>query len=413
MLPSDEPRFAPGSEVTLFLSLAAIAVAVVTGAWVWLHQRRAARPVVGPLEPLERELGTLRAEVARLSAEQAVLSGFLAGLPVFAQELRYVKNERQIPATLVDALVRTLEPQQVVVLMRRRRGVSDGSGARFVVAAAHPPDGGIWAGLEVTMDTEPSTSGTEVLRATGLPFGPRAVAVPMVLETQLTGLIAVVPSVPRPGVRLVVEAVAGVGALALHEAAGRQRLRAAAHIDELTRLFNRRYVARILSEEIIKARETNRPLSVLLFDVDSFKLYNDQNGHLEGDILLRLLAQLVRENVRGTDVVGRFGGEEFLLVLPATSTTEALGVAEKLRLLVAAHPFPGRAKQPKGVLSISGGVATCPLHGATVSALLRAADAALYSAKRAGRNRMIEAEPSLDHEEAARVAFEETWEDGR
>ncbi len=119
----------------------------------------------------------------------------------------------------------------------------------------------------------------------------------------------------------------------------------------------------------------------------------------------------MRDNVRATDIVGRFGGEEFLLILPGTSTTEALGVAEKLRLLVSSHPFPGRANQPNGVLSISGGVATYPLHGATASALLRAADAALYVAKRSGRNRMMEAEPSLDREEAALVPFEEAWED--
>ena len=174
------------------------------------------------------------------------------------------------------------------------------------------------------MDTEPTASGDEILRATGLPMGEGAVAVPMVLETQLAGLIALVPTDARPGVRLVVEAVAGVGALALHEAAGRQRLRAAAHVDELTRLFNKRYVGRALSEEIVKAAETNSPLSVLLFDVDFFKNYNDVNGHLDGDILLRLLAQLVRENVRATDIVGRFGGEEFLLVLPNTSRQQRL-----------------------------------------------------------------------------------------
>ena len=392
--------------------LAGVVLAVAAAWWLWARHRTTTAPAAAQWKA-DREIASLRSEIARLAAEQRVLSGFLAGLPVFAQELRYVTNERQIPATLVDALVRTLAPQQVVVLMRRRRGVTDGRGARFVVTAAHPPDGRIWPGLEVTMDTEPSASGKEVLQATGLPMGEGAVAVPMVLETQLAGLLAVVPTDPRPGVRLVVEAVAGVGALALHEAAGRQRLRAAAHVDELTHLFNKRYVGKVLSEEILKARETGSPVSVLLFDVDSFKNYNDVNGHLDGDILLRLLAQLVRENVRGTDIVGRFGGEEFLLVLPATSTAEAMGVAEKLRHLVAAHPFPGHASQPGGILSISGGVATHGLHGTTTSALVRAADAALYAAKRSGRNRMLEAEPSLDRDDGPAVPFEEAWEDDR
>jgi diguanylate cyclase (GGDEF)-like protein len=150
---------------------------------------------------------------------------------------------------------------------------------------------------------------------------------------------------------------------------------------------------------------------VILFDIDHFKQYNDTNGHLAGDILLRLLAQLVQENLRATDTVGRFGGEEFLVVLPGTSVSEAFLVADKLRALVADQEFPARERQPGGRLSISGGVAVYPTHGEAMWALVRAADEALYAAKRAGRNCVWLSTLDLGETEADEAKLEEEWDE--
>jgi diguanylate cyclase (GGDEF)-like protein len=132
-------------------------------------------------------------------------------------------------------------------------------------------------------------------------------------------------------------------------------------------------------------------LSVFLFDIDNFKNYNDTNGHLAGDRLLQELAGLVQESVRKEDVFGRFGGEEFLLVMPHTSERQGLAAAEKIRRLIAERAFPYADRQPMGHLSVSGGVAAYPAHGVDAASLVHAADAALYEAKRRGRDRVLPA----------------------
>jgi diguanylate cyclase (GGDEF)-like protein len=132
-------------------------------------------------------------------------------------------------------------------------------------------------------------------------------------------------------------------------------------------------------------------LSVFLFDIDNFKNYNDSNGHLAGDKLLQELAGLVNDAVRKDDIFGRFGGEEFLLIMPHTNAYQALQAAEKIRGRLASHRFAFAERQPLKLVSISGGVAEYPLHGLDAAGLLHAADEALYDAKRSGRNRVLPA----------------------
>jgi diguanylate cyclase (GGDEF)-like protein len=131
---------------------------------------------------------------------------------------------------------------------------------------------------------------------------------------------------------------------------------------------------------------------VFLFDIDNFKNYNDTNGHLAGDKLLQELAGLVNQSVSKDDIFGRFGGEEFLVVLPQANATQALAAAERIRSLLANHPFPFAEKQPLGCISVSGGVAEYPFHGLDAAGLLHASDEALYKAKRSGRNRVLRAD---------------------
>lgn len=187
-------------------------------------------------------------------------------------------------------------------------------------------------------------------------------------------------------------------------------MRTTAQVDELTRVFNKSHIARTLSEAVARAERERRPLSVFLFDIDLFKRYNDVNGHLAGDILLRLLAQVVHDNVRAADLVGRFGGEEFLVVLPDTPLAEACHVAEKLRTLIADQEFPARESQPQGRVTISGGVAELAGHSGSASSLLRAADEALYTAKREGRNRIVAANAEAPQKERGDAVLEEEWD---
>jgi diguanylate cyclase (GGDEF)-like protein len=363
---------------------------------------------------LDQQLERLSEAVARLEAEKSLLSGFLGVLPALAHELRYAATDRQITATLLDTLVSTIEPRAAVVLMRRRQLVPEAQGrTRFAVAATVPPDSAAHVGLEVVLAADghdPATYDGECVQRAGLPLPAPLLTAPLILETEVVGLIALTPSELNRDVPLVLQAVADVGALALHEAATRRRIRTTAQVDELTRVFNKSHIAHTLSETVARAEREQRPLSILLFDIDLFKRYNDVNGHLAGDILLRLLAQLVHDNVRATDVVGRFGGEEFLVVLPETTLAEACHVAEKLRTLIAEQEFPARESQPQGRVTISGGVAELAGHSGSASVLLRAADEALYTAKREGRNRIVLARVDSASLTGGDVVLEEEWD---
>ncbi|HSF04855.1 MAG TPA: GGDEF domain-containing protein, partial [Methylomirabilota bacterium] len=171
-------------------------------------------------------------------------------------------------------------------------------------------------------------------------------------------------------------------------------MKVTASLDGLTGIFNKRHLAHRLEEEIHRARDGASPLSVFLFDVDNFKQYNDRNGHVAGDRLLLDLARLVHDRVRHDCLFGRYGGEEFLIIFPGTSRPQALAAAENVRQAIAGHQFPFGSGQPLGIVTISGGVAECPLDGSDMASLVRAADEALYRAKHAGRNRVLAYEPT-------------------
>jgi diguanylate cyclase (GGDEF)-like protein len=158
--------------------------------------------------------------------------------------------------------------------------------------------------------------------------------------------------------------------------------------DELTGLANRRAFDARLSEEMRRARRYNRPLALIMADIDHFKHYNDIHGHPQGDVLLRELADLVKKMVRETDFVARYGGEEFVVILPETDKVGALTLAEKVRAAVAAYPFPLAESQPGGHLTISLGVSAFPEDLSEPEDLVQRADQALYQAKRTGRNRV-------------------------
>jgi len=164
-----------------------------------------------------------------------------------------------------------------------------------------------------------------------------------------------------------------------------------ASTDGLTELYNHRTFQERLAQEVDRANRYRRPLSLLMIDVDNFKIYNDTYGHPQGDMVLRELARLLRGASRTSDIVARYGGEEFALILSETDYVSAQSIGQRLREQVEQHTFPGEACLPTGALTISVGVATHTSSG-TKADLVKSADGALYSAKRAGRNRVCVAE---------------------
>ncbi|HUO92502.1 MAG TPA: diguanylate cyclase, partial [Rhizomicrobium sp.] len=159
--------------------------------------------------------------------------------------------------------------------------------------------------------------------------------------------------------------------------------------DQLTGLHNRRYMARHLDTLISDAHKSGKPLAFLIMDIDNFRDVNNNNGHDIGDEVLKEFAGRIAENVRGIDLACRFGGEEFVVVMPDTDMELAGTVAERLRRSVEAAPFTVSRPPNKLNITVSIGIAGSDGESDSSDALLRRADKALYRAKHEGRNRVI------------------------
>lgn len=168
-----------------------------------------------------------------------------------------------------------------------------------------------------------------------------------------------------------------------------ERLRQLAITDGLTALFNHRYFKEHLEQELYRASRHHSEVSLIMIDIDYFKRYNDTFGHPAGDVLLRAVARILKENIRKIDIAARYGGEEFALVLGETNKTAASMVAEKMRRMVETSPFEGLPAHNNGHITISLGIATFPLDATNPNDLIAMADQRLYQAKQRGRNQVV------------------------
>jgi len=157
--------------------------------------------------------------------------------------------------------------------------------------------------------------------------------------------------------------------------------------DGLTQLYNKRYLLEVLEKEMSRAKRYERPLSVIMIDIDFFKKINDRYGHIAGDAVLKELGNLLSKRIRKEEIVTRYGGEEFLVLLPETTIKGALSMAESIRSMVDSHVFPFEDQHLH--ITISAGVAEYdPEKQNNPSELVKAADVNLYKAKHNGRNRV-------------------------
>ncbi|BCR05438.1 hypothetical protein DESUT3_25070 [Desulfuromonas versatilis] len=226
------------------------------------------------------------------------------------------------------------------------------------------------------------------------------VAAPLAVKGRLAGVLNLhkptTQGFSEKELRLI-QAIANQAAIAIDNAQLYEKTRNQSNTDELTQLANRRQFQVILKREQAQARRYSSNFSLIMIDIDHFKKYNDFHGHLQGDLVLKRVADLLLQNTRGIDLVARFGGEEFIILLPKTSGEGAVAAAEKLRLCVAEDPFPGAEhSQPGGQLTLSLGVAEFPSHTKDVYELIDLADRALYMAKESGRNRTVVWKPRQD-----------------
>jgi diguanylate cyclase (GGDEF)-like protein len=188
----------------------------------------------------------------------------------------------------------------------------------------------------------------------------------------------------------------------------REALRSQSIRDPLTGLYNRRYLDETLEREVRRAGRSDHAVSILMLDIDHFKRFNDTNGHDAGDTVLRETSTLISASIRSEDIACRFGGEEFVVVLPTATVEVAQARAERLRLRL--HDLsPLHQGRPLGRVTASIGVAEFPRHGLTPKDLLTAADAALYQAKNGGRDLVVVAPPLSPQETGSSSSLDGNW----
>ncbi|MBP7633035.1 diguanylate cyclase, partial [Candidatus Ozemobacteraceae bacterium] len=202
-------------------------------------------------------------------------------------------------------------------------------------------------------------------------------SVPLKVKDRVTGVVNIVNKMSEEGFspddQRLMEALAHQAAMAVEHA----RLYELAITDGLTKLFIHRYFQARLDEEIMRAKRYHTTVSLILFDIDHFKKFNDTYGHQQGDIVLIESAKLIKQAVRDTiDIPARYGGEEFAIILPETDAKGAQLVAERLRKTVEAYDYPGQGKALKVTISL--GIASFPDHASTKPVLIKKADIALY-----------------------------------
>jgi diguanylate cyclase (GGDEF)-like protein len=157
--------------------------------------------------------------------------------------------------------------------------------------------------------------------------------------------------------------------------------------DGLTGLYNHRYFKEALTVEVLRCNRHDRGFSLIFLDVDHFKVYNDVNGHPNGDLALQSLGHLIGSRLRGSDILCRYGGEEFAIILPEITHELSCNIGEEIRQQIENHAFDCEESQPGGRLTISLGIATYGRDGKDGSTLMEVVDKRLYKAKADGRNR--------------------------
>lgn len=221
---------------------------------------------------------------------------------------------------------------------------------------------------------------------------PSWLGVPLIIEEDLIGILAVAcyqPHAYDENDQSLLEQIAQQAALSIKNARHHMEVERQAKLDSLTQVYNHGYFIEVLYREAKKAKEKDTPLSLIMLDIDHFKQYNDTYGHVVGDQVLKLTVQAMKEHIKSTDAVGRWGGEEFGIALPNANIEQAEMVAQRIRKTLAELPLYDTQGDPIPKPTVSQGIATLPDHTQDTDELIIIADRALYRAKEKGRDQVL------------------------
>jgi diguanylate cyclase (GGDEF)-like protein len=346
--------------------------------------------------------------VRRAESAQSIsrdLERSLSELPEIAQRLSATRNLREIPNCALELVQEVFDAQYAIFYKCDRTGlvaVATQGDSEFAVGHRLEQEEGVagWTAVkQLPLTPEEIEFESGVVRgrnlAKGTPEAGFSMSLPVIRGHQTIGVILVGPCERMlPRAIDLGRTIALMTSVAITSTVVFREQEQLAQTDGLTGLLNKSRILHCVESAIAGEERSCRTLSVFLFDIDHFKHYNDTNGHLPGDQLLKAVSDLLQSCLREGEHVGRYGGEEFLLVLADVEKEEALKAAERIREKISSHPFAHGKKQPLGRLSVSGGVANWPTDGPDVKSLISRADEALYQAKHAGRDRVFAYTPS-------------------
>ncbi|MFC1602575.1 diguanylate cyclase [Pseudomonadota bacterium] len=218
------------------------------------------------------------------------------------------------------------------------------------------------------------------------------IAIPLIVERTTIGILYVDDFIARDFSKrdeAILTLLGTQAAIAIEKMQLFEKAKRLAITDGLTGLYNHRYFVKQLRDELLRAKRYTHELSVLIIDIDHFKNYNDTNGHLQGNEAIKIVTRVMKDVTRTMDVLSRYGGEEFAVILPETNKQQALQTAIRICKSVEEEKVLGEEKQPLKKLTISVGVAVYPEDATHGAALIECADQGLYQAKHEGRNRVV------------------------
>ena len=322
-------------------------------------------------------------------------------IPEIAQRLSGVRELTEIPEHALDLVQEIFEPSYAV-FYRVSRGnlvaVSCRGPSEFTVGHQLKAGEGIvgWTAIkQLPITPNDALREDAVVKQRNLdrcmPQQGFSLTLPVVSGERTLGVILVGPATRTlPQAREIGRTIALITAISITSAMMLRKEQLLTKTDGLTGLLNRTSIYQRLVD-LISSDDRPAQLSILLLDIDHFKHYNDTHGALPGDELLKQMGKLLSETSRTNEHVGRYGADEFLILVENASRQEALEAAERIRRAVEEAPFEHRVSQPGGRVTVSGGVASWPADGPDVDSLIRAAADALYTAKRGGPNRAVAA----------------------
>ena len=340
---------------------------------------------------LQTELSALNKEVSLMSETDDLLQSCLSSDEAYKIIIRHLETQFPLLSGAIFAIAQTRDTAEVAAkwghpaLAQNVFAIKDCWGLRR-------------GRVNISLASDPQVACTHI----GSPSPLYAMCLPMMAQGETLGILYLdtgfnIEGRARPVLKPLTESqermvktLAEHLALAVANLNMRETLRTQSIRDPLTGLFNRRYMEESLEREFRRSLRKESPLAAMMVDIDHFKRINDLFGHEAGDGVLREMAKLFQVQLRGEDIASRYGGEEFLLILPETGIDAALECAQRLLQATATLQLQHYGQTLDG-LSISIGLSCYPQHGTTIEALVRAADTALYQAKEQGRNRVVTA----------------------